>query len=79
MDQILHFYIDFNNYDKMNNHIQINLTLGLEKDYPLVCVYRLVDKESNREYIDNLTIYEFNLEKIKRLCVIIVERKNTRC
>ena len=65
------YSIDLNSgddYDEMNNHIQINLTLGLGKKYPPVCIYRLVDKEHKREYIDNLTIYEFNLNKIKKLC-----------
>ena len=55
-------------YDEMNNHIQINLTLGLEETYPLVCAYKLIDRKTRREYIDNLVIYEFNLKKIKEVC-----------
>jgi len=55
-------------YDKMHTFIQINLTSGLPKDYPERCIYKLIDKESGREYIDNLTIYEYNLDKLGKIC-----------
>jgi len=55
-------------YDKMHTFIQINLTSGLSKDYPEVCKYQLIDKESERKYIDNLTIYEYNLDKLEKIC-----------
>ena len=55
-------------YDKMHTFIQINLTSGLSKDYPEKCIYKLIDKESEREYIDNLIIYEYNLDKLLEIC-----------
>jgi len=55
-------------YDKMHTFIQINLTSGLSKDYPEKCIYKLIDKESEREYIDNLIIYEYNLDKLEKIC-----------
>ncbi len=56
------------NYITMNNHMQINLTNDMPEDYPIVCKYKLIDKENNRELIDNLAIYEFHLKKIKKIC-----------
>lgn len=55
-------------YDKMHTFIQINLTSSLPKDYPEKCIYKLMDKESKIEYIDNLIVYEYNLDKIIKLC-----------
>lgn len=55
-------------YDKMHTFIQINLTSGLKEEYPERCMYKLIDKESGREYIDNLTIYEYNLDKLGKIC-----------
>ena len=55
-------------YSQMNNHIQINFTNNLDKTYPLVGVYQLVDPETGKLYVDNLIIYEFNLQKVKEKC-----------
>ena len=55
-------------YSQMNNHIQINFTNNLDKTYPLVGVYQLVDPETGKLYVDNLIIYEFNLQKVKERC-----------
>ena len=52
----------------MHNHIQINLTNNLPKEYPLVKIYKLIDNKEKKEFIDNLIIYEFNLNKIKEMC-----------
>ena len=40
-------------YKEMRNIIQINYTAGLPKDYPMVGVYKVVDVDTKREYIDN--------------------------
>ena len=55
-------------YTSMRNIIQLNFTNGLPNDYPLVAKYKLTDKETDLKYIDNLTIYEFNVEKIFNSC-----------
>ena len=55
-------------YTTMKEHVQINFTCNLPKDYPLVGEYKLRDKTSNKEFIDNLTIYEYNLDKINKKC-----------
>lgn len=55
-------------YDKMHTFIQINLTSGLSEEYPEICKYRLIDERSGREYIDNLIIYEYNLDKLEKIC-----------
>ena len=52
-------------YNKMKMFIQINLTKGLSKDYPSLEIYTLKGEESNKKYIDNLIILEFNIDKIK--------------
>lgn len=51
-------------YQSMPDIIQINLTNG-QKDMPLKAEYTLYDKENKLEYIDNLKIYEINLQKAK--------------
>lgn len=56
------------NYNKMGKVIQINFTSGLPKNYPLKGEYKLIDKESAIEFIDNLTICEYNIDKIKEEC-----------
>ena len=56
------------NYKNMRNIIQINYTAGLPKDYPMVGVYKVVDIDTKKEYIDNITIYEFNVDKIVDAC-----------
>ena len=52
-------------YNKMKMFIQINLTKGLKKDYPSLEIYMLKGEKSNKKYIDNLIILEFNIDKIK--------------
>ena len=54
-------------YDKMRNFIQMNITSGLNKEEPLVSEYVLADLKTKKKFIDNLTIYEYNLDKIKEL------------
>jgi len=54
-------------YEKMNEHIQINFTLGLANDVPILGKYELIDKNSNIHFIDNLTIYEYNMNRINEL------------
>ena len=56
------------NYKNMDNFIQINLTSGLPKEHKSVSIYKLIDIETKKEFIKNLTIYEFNLDKIKESC-----------
>ena len=55
-------------YSKMNNIIQINLTDKMSDKKEAVSVYKLLNVETGEEFIDNLTIYEFNLPKIKKSC-----------
>ena len=52
-------------YNKMKTFIKINFTKGLSKNYPSLEIYKLKGEKSPREYIDNLIILEFNLDKIK--------------
>ena len=53
-------------YNKMPKYIQINLTNPNGEDLPLISEYTLYDKKHNIDYIDNLTIYEINIEKAKK-------------
>lgn len=55
-------------YKNMNDFIQINLTSGLSKNNPLVSKYELIDINTKKRFIENLEIYEFNLDKIKDMC-----------
>ena len=55
-------------YKEMDNFIQINLTSGLSKNKKVVSKYELIDIETKERFIKNLTIYEFNLDKIKEMC-----------
>ena len=55
-------------YNKMKIFIQINLTKGLSKDYPSLEIYDLKGEKTNKKYIDNLIILEFNIDKIKDEC-----------
>lgn len=52
-------------YNKMKKFIQINFTKGLSKDNPSLEIYKLKGEKVNKEYIDNLIILEFNIDKIK--------------
>lgn len=55
-------------YKRMNNFIQINLTSGLPEDSEVFYEHKLFDMKTGKRFIENLTIYEFNLDKIKDLC-----------
>lgn len=55
-------------YSQMGNYIQINFTCNLPKKNPEIGIYSLIDKESKTKYIDNLIIYEYNVDKIKEMC-----------
>lgn len=52
----------------MSDFIQINFTKGLSDEYPLVGTYTLTDLETKINFIDNLKIYEFNIDKIFDEC-----------
>ena len=56
------------NYTNMKNYIQINFTFELPRDYALLGVYRLVDEKTGKRFINNLEIYEYNIDKIKDFC-----------
>ncbi len=55
-------------YNKMGEFIQINFTVGLPDSYPSLGIYTLSDKETKKDFIDNIKIYEFNIDKIKKEC-----------
>jgi len=52
----------------MDNFIQINLTSGLSKREPVISKYELIDIKTEKKFIKNLEIYEFNLDRIKEVC-----------
>ena len=53
-------------FKDMKNYIQINLTYKENNDnLKMKSIYKLLEVSDYEEYIDNLTIYEFNLSKIK--------------
>ena len=54
-------------YHDMLKYFQINLTSNLSKKSPLIDEYTLSNKE-NKKYIDNLIIYEINLQKAMEEC-----------
>ena len=54
------------NYKDMPLVIQINITWGLPKHYPVRGIYRIIDLETKIEFIDNVIIYEFDMEKIRQ-------------
>ena len=53
-------------YSEMPDVIQINLTT--DEYLPMVSKYTVFDIENKKNYIDNLSIYEFNILKIKEIC-----------
>lgn len=55
-------------YKNMDNIIQINLTEKLDIKDRILKTYKLKEEETKEEFIDNLTIYEYNLSKIKDMC-----------
>ncbi len=54
------------NYDNFPNIIQINLSFALNKKYPEIGKYELIDKRNGKKFTDKLQIYEFNIAKIKQ-------------
>ena len=53
-------------FKDMKNYIQINLTReDRNKDLEMISVYELMEIDRHDRYIDNFTIYEFNISKIK--------------
>ncbi len=37
-------------------------------NYPSLGMYTLSDKEMKKDFVDNIKIYEFNIDKIKKEC-----------
>ena len=56
------------NYSKMIDVIQINFTRGLSNKYPPLSIYTLTDVKTKIKYINNLKIYEYNIDKIFDEC-----------
>ena len=53
-------------FKEMKNYIQINLTReDRDKELEMISVYELMEIDRHDRYIDNFTIYEFNISKIK--------------
>ena len=52
----------------MSDFIQINFTRHLSKKYPLLGIYTLYDYKTKLNFIDNLKIYEYNIDKIFDEC-----------
>ena len=55
------------NYADMGDIIQINFTWGLPSKYETVEKYELISLDTKNKYVDNFAIYEFNMDKIKKL------------
>jgi len=54
-----------NDYYNMKHFIQINFTSNLSNKKPLAQKYELIDKETKDKFVDNLTIFEYNVDRIK--------------
>ena len=54
-------------YFDMNDVIQINFTWSLPKKYPILGEYFLIDINTRIKFVDNFSIYEYNMDKIKKL------------
>ena len=55
-------------YDHMEDYIQINISTdqaSMISDYD---IYKVTGKRYHQEYVDNFTIYEFNVTKMKETC-----------
>lgn len=55
------------NYLDMNEVIQINFTWGLPRKYSILGEYLLVDKKTEIKFVDNFSIFEYNMDKIREL------------
>ena len=64
-------------YKSDQKYISINLTCSLSKKHDVVEIYKLQD-EDLEEYIDNVAIYEVNLDKARELCYNGDKRKDIR-
>lgn len=51
-------------YDKMNNHVQINFTIGLPDNRPIEEKYILTGVKSGHAYIESFMIIEYNISKL---------------
>ena len=54
-------------YFDMSDIIQINFTWGLPKEYPILGEYPPTDINTKIKFVDNINIYEYNMDKIKKL------------
>ena len=55
-------------YSNMIDVIQINFTRGLSNKYPSLSIYTLTDVKTEINYINNLKIFEYNVDKIFDEC-----------
>ena len=55
------------NYLDMNEVIQINFTWGLPQKYSILGEYLLVDKKTGIKFVDNFSIFEYNMDNIREL------------
>lgn len=55
------------NYLDMNEVIQINFTWGLPRKYSILGEYLLVDKKTGIKFVDNFSIFGYNMDKIREL------------
>lgn len=55
------------NYLDMNEVIQINFTWGLPRKYLILGEYLLVDKKTGIKFVDNFSVFEYNMDKIREL------------
>ena len=55
-------------YKTMPTVMQINLSCNLDKKYPVSEEYMLTGKKTKLKFIDNLKIFEFNIDKLKDNC-----------
>lgn len=62
-------------YEEINDIYQINVTKNLGKNYPPLSIYTLTDITTKINFIDNLKIYEYNLDKIADACYNKNEKK----
>ena len=55
-------------YKRMHDHIQINITVSTSSEIPDYDIYELRGRNYNKLFVDNFTIYEFNLPKLIDSC-----------
>ena len=64
-------------YKSDQKYISINLSCSLSKKHDVVEIYKLQDDDLD-EYIDNVIVYEVNLDKARELCYNGDNRKEIR-